>query len=590
MKVRDTYPTDQRPARENLILHYLKKYKWSIFFGVSVKFAASVTELLIPYVMEHLVDDISPSKKLAAVLFWGMIMILLAVVTRFLNVTANRNAVKNAARCTYEIRRDLFDHVMLLSGSQVDEFGLTSLTSRMTSDSYNVQNFIRMLQAMGIRAPIMLIGGIVITLTMDSGLAMILCVMAPVMIVLVVTVSRKGIPLYEKVQRSVDDIVRIMRENITGIRVVKALSREKHERKRFGDASDIMTVRDRKAGIVMALPGPLMTMMLNIGLTMVVLLGARRVNEGLTQPGVILAFLTYFNLILNGVMGLNRLFMQMSKANASADRIGEIIYAPEKLKVLPAGETEQTDDFIVFDRVTFRYGGKRSEDQQAALEDISFTIRRGGSLGIIGATGSGKTTVINLLMRFYDPEEGRILINGRDIRTFEMKELRSMFGAVFQNDMIFADTIRNNTAFGRDMKEEELKLAAVCACADSFIGHYQDGYDHRADIHGANFSGGQRQRLLITRALASHPEILVLDDSSSALDYRTDAELRKGIREHYGDTTMIVIAQRVSSILSMDRIIFLEEGRIAGYGSHENLLRTCTAYREIYDYQMGEAR
>lgn len=587
------------------IFSYLKKYRKMIAFVVTIKMSAAVGELLLPYVLEHLIDDVVPAQNVGLVFVWGAAMVLLALYVRQANVRANRLSVKVAKESTYEIRRDLFWKSVNLSGDQTDEFGLPSLNSRMTSDSYNLQSFIQSIQAVGIRAPMMLLGGIFITLTMDLGLAAILCVMAPVMIAAVVFVSMKGIPLYENVQRSVDEIVRIMRENITGIRVVKALSKEDYEIRRFEEANRRMAGRDVKAGIIMALPGPVMTFMLNMGLTIVVLLGAFRVNEGVTRPGVILAFLTYFNMILMGVMGLNRIFMLMSKANASANRIAAVVEAKEEPVPIAEEEAAVTDreGYIVFDHVTFSYGrkGDAGEDgdgscrekfdgseRQKCLKDIDFTVKKGGSLGIIGATGCGKTTIINLLMRFYDADEGNIFVGGRDVRTYEKDELHRLFGVVFQNDVIFADSLKENISFGRDISEEEMESAAADAMAEEFIGEYEDAYEYRAVVHGANLSGGQRQRVLIARALAASPEILVLDDSSSALDYKTDALLRKAIREHHAAATTIIVAQRISSIKGLDDIIVLDEGRMIGHGTHEELMESCGMYQEIYRTQMGE--
>ncbi len=581
---------------------YLKNYKYRMSGVMLIKMSATSLELLIPYVMEHLIDHVVPTREVVSALLWGVIMICLAIATRFLNVTANRLSVKTAKEATFEVRRDLFHAALHLSGGQMDALGLPSLISRMTSDSYNVQSFTQSVQTIGIRAPIMLLGGITITLTMDVGLASILCVMAPILIVVVVLISRSGIPLYDRVQRGMDDIVRVMRENITGIRVVKALSREDHETERFRRTNDETMRRDIKAGMIMSLPGPIVTLFLNVGLTLVVLIGARRVNDGLTEPGVILAFLTYFNMILMGVMGLNRIFMMMSKANASAYRIQEAVDQEEALRRLPNAEAPDTrrPGFIVFDHVSFSYDPDAGDDhdqdsrfagasRQQCLSDIDFEIPKGGSLGIIGATGSGKTSIINLLMRFYEPQSGHVYVDGHDVRTYELAALRRRFGVVLQNDRIFADTIRENVTFGRDVDEPALRAAAADAMAAEFVEAYEDQYDHRAVIHGANFSGGQKQRLLIARALAAHPEILVLDDSSSALDYRTDSALRKAIREHYADTTMIVIAQRVSSLRSLDKIIVLDEGRMIGCGTHEELLASCPAYRTIHETQMGEA-
>ena len=582
------------------IWKYVRPWKGLVVFVMLIKLAGTGTELLIPYVLEHLLDNVVPTAESAwPVAAWGFVMLGLTLLTRFLNVTANRKSVRVAREGTFGIRRDLFHTALNLSGRQMDQVGLPSLISRMTSDTYNVQNFIRMIQTMGIRAPIMLIGGIAITLTMDTGLAMILCVMAPVMIVLVSIISWKGIPLYDGVQKRMDTLVRLMRESITGIRVVKALSKEEYEEKRYGDANTRMAKQEVKASVIMSLPGPVVTLMLNVGLTLVVLIGARRVNDGQTQPGVILAFLTYFNMILMGVMGLNRIFMMMSKANASANRIAEVIDMPEDLTPLPAGETEQAPsaDMLIFDNVTFNYDAEEGgeghgqflgEERQQCLKGISFRVPRGGSLGIIGATGSGKTSIVNLLMRFYDPQEGHVFVDGQDVRAYDRDSLHKKFGVVFQNDVIFADSIRENVTFGRDVNDEALRLAVRDAMARGFIEGYEDTYDHEAAIHGANFSGGQKQRLLIARALAAKPEILILDDASSALDYRTDAEMRKAIREHHAGATQVVIAQRVSSIMGLDEILVLHEGEMIGRGTHQQLMETCPAYRDIYRTQMRE--
>ena len=586
-----------------LIVRYIKKYKVLFLTGLGLKLLAAIAELLIPYVLEYIIDTVAPKGEIRLVLFWGALMIFLALSVRFINVTANRIAIRQSKLSTYDIRREFFLKTLALSGNQFDDFTLPSLTSRMTSDSYNVQNFLRALQTMGVRAPIMLFGGILITLVMDRGLAMILCVLAPIMVLLIVTISRKGIPLYDKVQNRLDDVVRIMRENITGIRVVKSLSKEEYEENRYGKANSDLTSDDLKAGVIMALPGPLLTLILNIGLTLVVIIGARRVNAGISKPGVILAFLTYFNMILMGVMGLNRIFILLSKATASADRISAVINSGEELNVIPKKDAAKTESgaFIVFDDVSFRYGadseagqdddpGDRfaGESRRMSLSNISFEIRKGGSLGIIGATGSGKTTIVNLLMRFYDPTSGHVFIGGKDVRTYKNDELHSKFGVVFQNDVIFADSISGNIIFGRDVDETGVKSAARDACAAEFIEEYEDAYDHPAEIRGSNFSGGQKQRILIARALAAKPEILILDDASSALDYKTDASLRKAIAENHEGSTTIVIAQRISSIMNLDEILFLDEGEVLGLGTHEQLMKNCPKYLDIFNTQMGE--
>ena len=495
------------------------------------------------------------------------------------------------------MRQDLFRKTVNLSGAQFDAFGLPSIISRMTSDSYNVQSAAQQLQLMCIRAPMMLVGGIIVSLLMDANLAMIMVVMLPLLIAIILGVSARGLPLYARVQQKLDVVVRVMRENITGIRVVKALSKADYEKRRFAGVNEDMTKSDITATTVMAIPGPFMQMCLNTGLALVVIIGAGRVNRGVMDPGVILAFLTYFNMVTMGVMGLSRIFMTMSRASASANRIASVIDADTDLTVLPEAEAKKPsgEGFIRFENVDFSYGedsadksGFVGETREKALSGISFTVKRGESLGIIGPTGCGKTTIINLLMRFYDATSGGVFVDGRDVRTYEKDELRRRFGTVFQNDVVFQDTLRENISFGRKVTEEDILEAVRDAQAAEFIAGLPDGLEHEAAIKGANLSGGQKQRIFVSRALAAKPEILVLDDSSSALDYKTDASMRRAIMEGHRDSTTIMIAQRVSSVMNMTNILVLDNGRCIGYGSHEELLKTCKPYLDTFKVQMGE--
>lgn len=576
-----------------LIFRYMGRYRAAVLLAMGIKLAGTMTELLLPYILEYMIDDVVPAGSLPRVVLWGLLMFAAAVVCRQLNVLANRRTVDNAHRISYDVRQDLFVKTANLPGSAFDELGLPSLISRMTSDSYNVQSAVQQLQAMCVRAPMLLLGGMVMTLAMDLPLAMILVVMLPVLLAVVFFVCAKGIPMYNTVQKRLDSVVRIMRENITGIRVVKALSKADYEKRRFAAANREMTDCDIKASTVMAIPGPLMQLCLNVGLTLVVVAGAWRVNEGLTRPGVILAFLTYFNMIIMGVMGLSRIFMTLSKASASAGRIAEVLAAPDEQRVLRPGEALQPSGagFLRFENVDFSYGktgaGFAGGEREKALDHISFSLNRGESLGIIGPTGCGKTTIINLLMRFYDADAGGVFVDGRDVRSYDKDELHRKFGVAFQNDMVFQDTLGENIRFGRDLDEAALRRAAKDAMAAEYIDSLEDGLDHPAAIKGANLSGGQKQRLLVARALAGNPEILVLDDSSSALDYRTDAAMRRAIARSHGDSTVILIAQRVSSVMGMDHILVMDNGRCIGYGSHGELLENCPPYREIYETQMG---
>ncbi len=574
-----------------LIFRYMKKYKVAVFAAIFIKLIGTMSELSLPYILEYMIDYVVPSKDLVQVVIWGLIMFAASIFCRQFNVMANRKAIYNAHKVSYDVRGDLFKKTANLSGDSFDEFTLPSLISRMTSDSYNVQSAVQQLQSLCVRAPMMLLGGVIMTLFMDFHLAMILIVMLPFLIGVVLIVSLKGIPIYTKVQQRLDSVVRIMRENITGIRVVKALSKADYEKRRFSRANEEMAKSDIRAGTVMAIPGPFMQLCLNVGLTLVVIFGAKRVNDGLMQPGIILAFLTYFNMITMGVMGLNRIFMSLSKASASADRIDDVLKGNDDW-IKTDKEPVEGDDFISFENVSFSYGKELNTDngfaggkREKALDNISFSLKKGESLGIIGPTGCGKTTIINLLMRFYDPDEGSIRIDGKSISSFDKDELRSKFGAVFQNDMIFKDSLYNNIDFGRNISKDEIAKAIKDALADEYINALDKGLEYQADIKGANLSGGQKQRLLVARALAGRPQILVLDDSSSALDYKTDSAMRKAIKENHKESTLILIAQRVSSVMGMDKIMVMDNGKCIGLGTHKQLMESCSAYRETYEMQ-----
>ena len=573
------------------------RYKGAVALCVFIKLLATFSELLLPYILEHIIDDVAPMGSLSLALFWGAVMFAAALVCRQLNVWANRRGVQNAHNVSYDVRQALFQKTVNLSGEQFDAFGLPSLISRMTSDSYNVQSAMQQLQTLCVRAPMLLVGGTVMALIMDPSLAMILVALLPVLILVVLAVYLRGLPMYRQVQGRLDEVVRIMRENITGIRVVKALSKAEYEKRRFARANQDMTDSDIAAGTMMAIPSPLMQLCLNGGLALVVFTGVGRVNAGALEPGVILAFLTYFNMINMGLMGLSRIFMTMSRAAASAGRIDQVLRTEESQRVLalPEGKTPAGPGFLRFEHVDFSYGedsadaaGFAGEAREKALSDVSFSLDRGESLGVIGPTGCGKSTIINLLLRFYDADGGGVFVDGRDVRTYEKDELRRKFGVCFQSGMVFQDTLRANVDFGRELEEAALRSAVEDAQAAEYIDALEDGLDHRADIKGANLSGGQRQRLLVARALAAEPEILVLDDSSSALDYRTDASLRRAITRNYREAALILVAQRVSSVMGMTRILVLDNGKCVGCGTHEELLETCAPYRETYQLQMGD--
>ncbi len=563
------------------ILAYLKPYLSSMILGLMIKFTGTIMDLLLPWILAYIIDDVVPLRDVELILIWGVAMILCSVIAVVANILANRMASKVAKDATEVIRHDLFVKISHLSGSQVDAFTIPSLESRLTSDTYNIHRMVGMMQRLGVRAPILLLGGIIVTLSMEPVLSLVLIFVLPFTGLLVYVVSQKGIPLYTGLQQAIDSLVRTVRENIAGIRVIKALSKTNYEKQRFSDVNAEVVKAEKKASIAMALTNPMMNLLLNMGLTLVIIVGAYRVNTGLTQPGKIIAFLTYFTIILNAMLSITRMFVLYSKGSASADRICEVLDASEDLK-LESKDHVDNGYHITFHQVSFSYN-----KGEYNIDDISFSLKQGETLGIIGATGSGKSTLIRLLLRLYDIDKGEIRIHGDNIRSIPPKELHTKFGIVFQNDILFADTIAANIDFGRGLSRDQIEAAADSAQGKEFIHSLTDSYDHMLTSKGSNLSGGQKQRILLARALAASPEILVLDDSSSALDYKTDALLRKALGQKFQNTTTIIIAQRVSSILYADHILVLEDGKALGYGTHEQLLQSCESYREISQSQMG---
>ena len=563
------------------ILKYLKPYVFNMIVGLTIKFTGTIVELAIPWILSYMIDEVIPMKNINLILLWGGVMLLCATIAVSFNIMANRRASKVARDTTEKIRNDLFSKMISLSNNQVDNFTLPSLISRATTDTYNIHQMLGMMQRIGVRAPIMLIGGVIITLTLDPVLTLVMVAVMPIIFIAIMFVSKVGIPMFRVVQAKIDDFVRVVREDVTGIRVIKALSKEDYERKKFGEKNNIAAQQEKKTGMVMSILNPVMNLCLNVGTVLVILAGAYRVNSGAIKPGVIIAFLTYVTLILNALLFISRVFTNYSKASSSANRIMEVINSPEDLKVIDV-PVVGSEYCIEYDNVSFSYDKK--EDN---ISNINLHIKKGETLGIIGSTGSGKSTLIKLLMRFYDVDSGCIRINGKDIRSIEMKELREKFGIVFQNDFISTDTLYENIRFGRDLEDTDIANAAAYAMATDFILNKENGFKTKVAVRGADLSGGQKQRVLISRALAAHPEILILDDSSSALDYKTDALLRKNLREHFKDTTTIMIAQRISSIMQADKICVLEDGNIVGYGTHEELIESCETYKEISKSQLG---
>lgn len=573
----------------NTVLQYVKPYTKRIALGLSIKTIGTLMDLFIPWILSHIIDNVIPTGNIPVVIAWGGGMILCSVLALMGNITANRMAASVARDTTRTLRHDLFVKISFLSNSEVDRFTIPTLISRMTTDSYAIHHFVGMLQRIGVRAPILLLGGIAITLFLDTTLTLAMIAILPLAALLIILISRIGVKLYRKIQIAVDDMVRVVRENATGIRVIKALSKSEHERGRFQFVNEDLTKKEKNAALIMSTINPSMSFLMNAGFVVVIVLGAYRVNEGTTEIGKIIAFMTYFTIILNALMSITRIFTMTSKATASADRIKEVLDAQNERDITVAEEdasnieenTSMNIPHIEFRNVFFRY-----DNSKFLINNISFQLPHKATLGIIGATGSGKTTLAQLLMRFYDIKSGEILINGKDIRYMTLYDLRSKFGVVFQNDTLFKSTVEENLSLGRDIDLIQIKEAAQHAQAAGFI-EEAGGFDAEVAIKGMNFSGGQKQRMLLSRALAGTPEIIILDDASSALDYKTDAKLRAALNTNYKDSTKMIITQRISSVMHADQIMVIDEGKIIGLGKHDDLIKDCQLYQEISASQLG---
>ena len=564
------------------LMKYVKPQLWYIALTLAIKFVGTYAELWIPSIMETMLDHIVPTGNTQKIYLYGGLMLLCAAACLVLNISANRMTAFSSGRITKSIRHDLFKKLQSLSARQMDELTISSAESRLTSDTYNVNNMLTRVQRMGVRAPILLVGGIVMMVQMDWVLALVLVVLLPIISIIIYTVSRKSLPLYTKQQSTLDDVVLVTQENITGIRVIKALSKTEHEKERFNQVNTELSEVSQHAGRVTSINGPATTAVMRVGLTLVVLVGALRVNSGAIHPGVIIAALQYFTMIINAATGITRIFIMWTRGEASAKRVASVLELPVDMALEPEEAPEKDPPHIEFRNVSFSYTGVGKN-----LDDLNFTLKHGQTLGILGGTGSGKSTILNLLMRLYDVNEGKILIDGRDIKTIPEGELRRKFGIVFQNDFVTEGTIAHNIRFFRDISDEEVQKAADCAQA-AFIAEKEGGMDAEVVIRGNNLSGGQKQRLLIARALAANPEILVLDDASSALDYQTDANLRRALRENYRNTTTVLVTQRVSSLQHADLILVMSDGEVIGTGDHAHLMENCEEYRHIAATQMGD--
>lgn len=524
------------------------------------------------------------------IVFWGILMLVCSFLAWILNIIANRMASLTAASAIQTIRQDLFSRSLTLSARQIDELTLSSLESRLTSDTYIIHRFLGISLRMGVRSCMLFAGGIFFCLWLSWQLSLVLLILVPVLSCTLFLILKSSRPLFHEVQDRSDRLVQVIRENVLGIKVVKAFDRSAYEKARFAEANGSLRDAEVKANDRMALLEPMVNFILFGGLCTVLITGARLAEMNLVQAGTVMAFLSYFIQIANSIMGFNRLFNLYNRSLASTERISAVLRMP-----LDHNQTAPDDDFvplpasrpdipeIEFRDVSFSYLGEKQ-----SLSNLSFRLFAGEKLGVMGATGSGKSTIIRLLLRQYELDAGEILIRGVPLRKLDPTSYRKLFGIVLQNDFLYGDSIRENIRFGRDLSDSEIENAAEAAQAAEFIRRKEGGFDFILASKGVNLSGGQKQRLLVSRALAARPDILILDDSSSALDFRTEARLRTALGQKYPGSTSIVIAQRISSVVDAKQILFLEQGQTIALGSHPELMENCPPYREIAETQLGE--
>lgn len=563
------------------IAKYIKPFVGRISVQMLIKITGTVIELFLPAMLSIIIDDYAkqPGGEKGVWLMGGA-MVLFALLAWLGNCIANRMSTNITREITRTLRKDLFQRITALSAAQQDRLTDASLISRLTSDTYNVHNMIDRMQRLGVRAPMLLVGGIIVSLVMEPVLTLVLIATLPLLAVTVIWSSKRGVPLFTWVQEGQDKMVRKVQENMAGARVIRALSRTGFEQDAFGQVNSDLAARQRKADLTMARVSPITSFILNASLAFVVLVGAYRVHIGAIGPGKIISFLSFVTIILNALLMVTRIFVMYSKGSASAKRIEEVLLMAQDLESMDAAAIGG-ESHIVFDHVSFSYNKKYNN-----VSDLHFSVAHGQTLGIIGPTGSGKSTLLSLLMRQYDADEGQILLDGKPIQSLTKDELHSRLGVVFQYDFLMADTIRENIRFGREIDENAMLDAIDCAQA-AFIHEKDGGLDFSLNVKGRNLSGGQQQRVLIARSLAGDPRILLLDDCSSALDFRTDRELRHALRERHGLATTVIVAQRVSAVMAADLILVMDKGRIIGKGNHEELMDSCPMYRELCQLQLG---
>ena len=575
------------------LMMYLKDYKKESILAPLFKLLEAFFELLVPLVMANIIDYGISNRNMGYIGKMGLLLLLLGVVGLASSITAQFFAAKAAVGFSTQLRKALFDHIEDLSFTDIDKAGTSTMITRMTSDVNQVQSGINMTLRLFLRSPIIVFGAMIMAFTIDVKCALIFVVAIPLLSVVVFGIILSTIPMYKKVQSKLDQVLGITRENLTGVRVIRAFHQEAKESDRFRENNEALSAMQIFVGKISACMNPVTYIIVNGAIIALIYTGAVQVNIGNLSQGEVVAIINYMNQILVELVKLANLIVTMTKALACADRVASVFeigadaaYVGAQNQKL-ADKVDKSAPFLDFKHVSLTYQGAGAP----TLQDMNFTVNRGDTVGIIGGTGSGKTSLVNLIPGFYPATEGEILLEGRDIKTMSDEELRGRIGVVPQKAVLFKGTIRSNLRWGKpDATEEEMWKALELAQASEVVEGKDGKLDATVAQNGKNFSGGQRQRLTIARALVREPEILILDDSASALDYATDAKLRAALRTLEDKTTTFIVSQRASTIRHADKIIVLDDGEIAGVGTHDELLKDCTVYQEIYYSQYPEQR
>lgn len=576
-----------------IIVSYLKPYTKLLIIGPLFKLIEAILELFLPYLMSKVIDIGVANNDTEYVIHTGLLMLGTAFIGISAALVCQYSASIVSQGTGTRLRNALFEKIETFSNKELDRFGTASLTNRITNDVNQVQLAVAMLIRLVIRAPFLCVGGLVMAAFIDLHLFTIMMIVLPVFILILAIIMKKSVPLYKKVQQKLDNISLILRENLSGVRVIRAFAKEDYEKERFSHENEDYALNAMKVGKISGLLNPLTSLVMNFAIVAILWFGSIRVDTGKLTTGQIIAFIGYVTQILAALIIISNLVVIFTKAFASANRIVEVLETRPSIEE-PIVHTEEeqeeitvedTEYAVEFADVFLNY----NEESEPAIEHITFQVKKGETVGIIGGTGSGKSSIINLIPRFYDVSGGRVRIFGKDVRDYNINSLRSIIGVVPQKSVLFTGTIRENIRWGKeDAADEEVKEAADIAAAGEFIEKFPDGYRTFVARGGVNLSGGQRQRLTIARALVRKPKILLLDDSFSALDFVTDSRVRKGIRDFTKGMTTFIVSQRTGTIRNADKIIVLDDGKIAGIGTHEKLIEECGLYREICQSQMKE--